>query len=134
MYIKRKGSLIIYTSIILMIVSLIGLYSVRIYLNNEKRINIERDYTDTYEHTEEEEKIISYVNYYAKNNKSKIEAIIENKEGLVLEQDITLSYLSVIQKLSVKKYKVDGQNIELFLVPVFKDGDLFLLSDNRRIK
>lgn len=134
MYIKRKGSLIIYTSIILMIISLIGLYSVRIYLNNEKRINIERDYTDTYEHTEEEEKIISYVNYYAKNNKSKIEALIENKEGLVLEQDITLSYLSVIQKFSVKKYKVDGQNIELFLVPVFKDEDLFLLSDNRRIK
>ena len=134
MYIKRKGSLIIYTSIILMIVSLIGLYSVRIYLNNEKRINIERDYTDIYEHTEEEEKIISYVNYYAKNNKSKIEALIENKEGLVLEQDITLSYLSVIQKFSVKKYKVDGQNIELFLVPVFKDGDLFLLSDNRKIK
>lgn len=134
MYIKRKGSLIIYTSIILMIISLIGLYSVRIYLNNEKRINIERDYTDIYEHTEEEEKIISYVNYYAKNNKSKIEALIENKEGLVLEQDITLSYLSVIQKFSVKKYKVDGQNIELFLVPVFKDEDLFLLSDNRRIK
>ena len=134
MYIKRKGSLIIYTSIILMIISLIGLYSVRIYLNNEKRINIERDYTDTYEHTEEEEKIISYVNYYAKNNKSKIEALIENKEGLVLEQDITLSYLSVIQKFSVKKYKVDGQNIELFLVPVFKDEDLFLLSDNRKIK
>lgn len=134
MYIKRKGSLIIYTSIILMIISLIGLYSVRIYLNNEKRINIERDYTDIYEHTEEEEKIISYVNYYAKNDKSKIEALIENKEGLVLEQDITLSYLSVIQKFSVKKYKVDGQNIELFLVPVFKDEDLFLLSDNRKIK
>ena len=134
MYIKRKGSLIIYTSIILMIISLIGLYSVRIYLNNEKRINIERDYTDIYEHTEEEEEIISYVNYYAKNNKSKIEALIENKEGLVLEQDITLSYLSVIQKFSVKKYRVDGQNIELFLVPVFKDEDLFLLSDNRRIK
>ena len=134
MYIKRKGSLIIYTSIILMIVSLIGLYSVRIYLNNEKKINIERNYTDIYEHTEEEEKIISYVNYYAKNNKSKIEALIENKEGLVLEHEITLSYLSAIKKFSVKKYKVDGQNIELFLVPVFKDGDLFLLSDNRRIK
>lgn len=133
MHLKNKGSSILYILIMLMILSIISLYSISIYNNNEKNNNISYKYKDIYKNTKEEEEIICYINSYSKENKESIEKMIEKKEGLDIGNKVILSNLSSIGKISARKLKVDAEDIYIILDILYKEDEIILLREGAKI-